>query len=384
MKKYHKFSFLISIILIAIFMSGCSQEKLVEDNTKKTISNEDIKTNESEKLSLDKEIENTTTEKKETKTEELKIPSNIENNCIGFDIGGPDEIKLVASIGGGWIRPVLGTFSWGYIEPEKDKFDFSMTDEYVQEAQRKDIAILATIFPYADWDQSLCHDNECIVSPQDISYPEVKMDWKTGMPKSRCVPCNYDNYRTFILKLVERYNGNGVDDMPGLAIPIKYWEILNEPEMNGSDMTFFKGNVNEYAEVFKKSRDSIKEACPDCKVLHAGAAGVQDYMLEYWGKAFDNKIDFDIANIHFIKRTDLNTLNVKEFKILLRQHAIDKEIWITEAEYNSENEIGKSVDGALKSGASKIFFTQFKIGQFGFPENGEYSKAYENIADKCK
>jgi len=313
----------------------------------------------------------------------VSISDSIEKNCIGFDIGMPEEIEMVSQIGWGWIRPNLGVFSWGYIEPEKNKFDFYMTDKYVQMAQKKNIAILATIFPYADWDQQQCHGNECVVSSQDISYPEVKMDWKLGIPKSRCIPCNYDDYQNFIIKLVERYDGDGVDDMPGLTIPIKYWEILNEPEMHGVDMNFFKGNADEYVEIFNKTRNFIKEACPDCKILHAGAAGVQDYMLAYWEKIFSGKIDFDIGNIHFIKRTDLSTLNVKDFKALLQKNGLDKEIWVTEAEYESEDEIPWSVRNALNAGASKIFFTQFKVGQFGLPLNGEYSSTLKDISLEC-
>jgi hypothetical protein len=312
----------------------------------------------------------------------LIIPESIENNCIGFDIGMPEEIKLVSQIGGGWIRPNLGTFSWGFIEPEKGKFDFSMTDKYVKEAQQKNIAIVATIFPYADWDQSICHGEECAVSPQD--YPEFKDGWKMGIPKSRCIPCNFTDYNIFVTKLIGRYDGDGVNDMPGLKIPIKYWGVLNEPEMNGTGLAFFYGSPNEYADIFKETRNSIKEECPNCYVLHAGEAGVQDYMLDYWGQIFDNKIDFDIANIHFIKRTDLSTLNVKDFKQLLTQKNISKPIWVTEAEYESGSDIVSSVEGALAAGASKIFFTQFEIGHFGPPNEGKYSEEYVGIASMCK
>jgi hypothetical protein len=93
-------------------------------------------------LLIQQNPENDTKISKSEKSNIVIIPENIENNCIGFDIGMPEEVGLVSQIGGGWIRPNLGTFSWGFIEPEKGKFDFSMTDEYVKEAQEKDIAIL--------------------------------------------------------------------------------------------------------------------------------------------------------------------------------------------------------------------------------------------------
>jgi hypothetical protein len=333
----------------------------------------------SDKDLSDKNLENN------TKTSKIVvIPASIEENCIGFVIGSPDEIKLVSEIGGAWARPHPGPFAWGFIETEKVKFDFSMTDDYVLSGQEKNVALLATIWPFADWDQKTCHSQECEVSTQDIFYPEDKMGWKNGIPKSRCAPCNYEDYQSFIAKLVERYDGDGIDDMPGLVMPIKYWEVLNEPEMGSDEMTFYKGTKDEYVQIFTKTKETIKEECTDCKVLHGGAAGVQPFMLEYWGKIFDAKINFDIANIHYIGGSDLSTLNVRDFKQLLTQKAINKPIWITEVEYRNSSEIVSSVDGALNAGASKIFFTQFEVGHFGLPLGGKYSEEYRDIALKCK
>ena len=312
------------------------------------------------------------------------IPTSIEENCIGFVIGSPNEVSLISEIGGAWARPHPGPFAWGFVETEKGRFDFSITDEYVMKAQENNIALLGTIWPYADWDQAVCHSSsECEVSTQDIFYPEEKDGTKTGIPKSRCAPCSYEDYTKFIAKLVERYNGDMVEDMPGLIIPIKYWEVLNEPEMESDEITFFKGTQEEYISIFIETRNKIKDACSNCSVLHAGVAGVQDFMLEYWGEIYNSSIDFDIANIHYIGGTDLSTLNVKDFKYLLTEKNISKPIWVTEAEYKDSSEIVSSVEGALSAGASKIFFTQFKIGQFGFPENGKYSEEYNNIVEMC-
>jgi hypothetical protein len=76
-------------------------------------------------------------------------------------------------------------------------------------------------------------------------------------------------------------------------------------------------------------------------------------------------------------------LNVKDFKALLTKYNFNTPIWVTEAEYNSDSEIENSVTGALNAGASKIFFTQFNVGQFGLPPNGEYSPSLKNISSKC-
>ena len=75
--------------------------------------------------------------------------------------------------------------------------------------------------------------------------------------------------------------------MPNLKIPIKYWEILNEPEMNELGLTFYKGTGQEYVEILKNSNESIKATCADCKIVQGGAAGIRPEMLSYWEKIFD-------------------------------------------------------------------------------------------------
>lgn len=313
------------------------------------------------------------------------IPASIESNCIGFVIGGPGETAPVSRIGGAWARPHPGPFAWGFIETSRGVFDFSRTDEWVREAGSNGVALVATVWPYADWDQAACRSSACAVSAADTFYPQSKGGFTDGIPKSRCAPCDTDAYKAFLTKLVERYDGDGVDDMPGLAVPVKYWEVLNEPEMQSDQLTFFKGTLQEYVAILKASYETIKAACADCKVLQGGAAGTDASMLEYWNGVLGLGAAqyFDIANIHYIKHGDLSTLNVQGFKALLAGKGVSKPLWVTEAEYASEADIEGSVTGALAAGAGKVFFTQFKIGQYGLPAGEQYSAAYDAVATLC-
>lgn len=314
-------------------------------------------------------------------SKKLTIPPSIENNPFGFVLGAPEEAETVALTGAGWERPHPGPFVWGFVEEEKDKFDFEETDKWVKEAQKNNVAILATIWPYADWDQKTCRAKECEVSEEDQFYPRTKMGFTEGLPVSRCALCSMDNYKSFLSKLVERYDGDGVEDMPDLEIPIKYYEILNEPELKEPFLTFYKGTQEDYVEILKESYETIKSTCPDCFVVQGGAAGIRPDMLNYWRKIFELRGAnfFDIANIHYINSGDLNTLNTKDFKKLLQENNINKPLWVTEAEYSSETEVEQSADGALNAGASKIFFTRFDIGKLGPPTAGKYSKVYDKV-----
>ncbi len=294
-------------------------------------------------------------EVKETIVEEpvqKKIPIDIENNCIGFLSGDSRETEMIASTGGAWVRPHIGAFVWENIE----KNEFRETDDWVRQSQNNKVAILATLWPYYDKDQEKCR-SDCEVSREDVFYP---IDGH-GLPKSRCAPCSYEDYRKFLSGLIERYDGDGIDDMPNLEIPIKYWEIMNEPEMNSRSLTFFKGTQEDYIEILKVSREVIKKECPDCLIVQGGAAGSME-TITYWRRIFELNGDdyFDIANNHFVNHGDLETLNVKEYKKLMDEFEIDKPLWITEVEFNPKDPVAV-VKGALNAGASKIFFTRFPI-----------------------
>jgi hypothetical protein len=72
-------------------------------------------------------------------------------------------------------------------------------------------------------------------------------------------------YIFFVQKLVERYDGDGVDDMPGLQNPIHYWQVDNEPDIGTQDWEGF-------AHLVEITAKAIKSACAGCKVIMGGLA----------------------------------------------------------------------------------------------------------------
>ncbi|MBU0711172.1 T9SS type A sorting domain-containing protein [bacterium] len=90
----------------------------------------------------------------------------------------------------------------------------------------------------------------------------------------------HDQYRELNTVIIERYNGNGVDDMPGLKKSIKYW-FVGGSEMNtgigkGQDINTRKWKLSEAAtaKYIKIGYDLIKSFDPEFKVLLGGSAGV--------------------------------------------------------------------------------------------------------------
>ena len=218
-----------------------------------------------------------------------------------------------------WVRPHPGPFVWNKIENKKGEFYWQDADKYVVYAQDHNQTILATIWPYANWEQKSC------------KRKKARSPFGKRFSKYLSKPCSMEDYKNFLLKLVDRYDGDGNNDMPGLTKPIQHWEIMNEPEFK----MFFKGKEEDFVEIFNFSSKIIKEKQKSAVIVMAGAAGMFPKNKKYWKSALPKiKDHFDIANIHHITPPEGKCDKdfwVSEFSALLKKLDIKKPIWVTEA-----------------------------------------------------
>ena len=218
-----------------------------------------------------------------------------------------------------WVRPHPGPFVWNNIEKEKGIFSWDKADKYVTYAQNHNQKTIATIWPYSNWEQKSC------------KRKKGRSPFGKRFAKYLSKPCSMENYKKFLLALVDRYDGDGVNDMPGLTKPIVYWEIMNEPEFR----MFFKGTEDEFVEIFNFSSKLIKSKQKDAVIIMAGAAGMFPESKKFWKSTLPKiKDHFDIANMHHITPPDGKCDKdfwVGEFSELLQSLNIDKPIWVTEA-----------------------------------------------------
>ncbi|RLI45013.1 hypothetical protein DRO64_03060 [Candidatus Bathyarchaeota archaeon] len=232
-------------------------------------------------------------------------------------------------LGAVWDRPAGPgdtPFRWGVIERKKGIYDWEVADDVVRWCSENGRLLIGMIFPYAEWDQ---------IEGYGGYYQRP--------------PKNWDAYRKFVKILVERYDGDGIDDMPGLKHPIKYWEVMNEvvPRPwgeHGEIFGFFNGTAEEYFKILKLTYEAIKEADPEAKVLLAGVADmtIGNECRKFYNKVFEmgGAKYFDIANIHWI-------YNLEAFKEFLSSHNISKPIWITEAEVPEGGEGLHDMDSSI-------------------------------------
>ena len=303
-----------------------------------------------------------------------KTEPDQETESVSLALDPVSEATHLSKVGGEienayWVRG--GWYYWNSVEEEKGNFDWDFFDEQVDMLQDDNAYIVPVIFPFAAWDQETCHPEK--------KY-EAEFDARKGGRIKVGKPCDIDAYANFLTKTVERYDGDGTDDMPGLKIPIKYWEIMNEPSMQGGeiggmgeDLKFFVGTQEEYVEILKASYQTIKQADPEAKVLHAGMAGVSDDDEEFWGPIFAAGAGeyFDIANIHTINtHDDREDMYVLKAKRLFEKYGLsDKPIWITEVQFGELAEAPDNIEEfnqlmvratafSLALGADKLFLIE--------------------------
>jgi len=291
----------------------------------------------------------------------------------GFDPARLDKDRKVwVTEGLLWERDHPGKANWQVIEPSRGNYNWTIIDNYVRSAQASGVQILFTIWPFTDWDQLICNSDLPEEPPLPIGAAEKGKDpgGFSELSRRRGKPCDMNVYQDYLRFLVERYDGDGDNDMAGLRYPVKYWEVGNEPELD----FFFQGTPQDYFELLKITYETIKSIDPSARVLHGAAIEQRgiDPDLEFrpfWEEFFElGAADyFDIANIH-------SPPDVQKFANFLKeQGGGGKPIWVTEMgsvnewlpEYGMKEGDLESVTEALvrvfteafENGAERIFIS---------------------------
>lgn len=313
----------------------------------------------------------------------VSIPQKILDNKFGFLGGGADDKgEAIVETGAAWVRPHPGPFVWDMMQPDKtSSVSFTDADAQITNYQTAELGTLATLWPFAEWDQQASTSaSSCKVSDNDQFLQKNDSKGRGSyLPAHRCNPSDWQAYQKWITAVIERYDGDGTNDMPGLKVPVKYWEVMNEPDLSwqpgpGSDtLTFYKQGPDQYGELLKQTYAAIKAADPNAQVLIAGAAGGNEQFLSFYEKALagasDIKNYFDIGNVHCISNDqDTHDFNVGAYKTMLAKAGITKPIWVTEAEamygktadQNYQN-TRTSTAGAIAAGAQRVFYTRYQF-----------------------
>lgn len=186
------------------------------------------------------------------------------------------------------------------------------------------------------WEQN---DREWGVVPEsmavfaNIGLPERRQAREPDKPRLSGWRLNQpeEAYLRFVKAAVERYDGDGIDDMPGLKVPIRRWQVENEPDIASED-------TEGYAHIHEITYDAIKSACPQAQVALGGQTGGGIPVFERFFVPVLKKLGgkrVDIYDIHYYGDAKLDWRGVKEVYDHVRKRLDElgyakTEIWITE------------------------------------------------------
>jgi hypothetical protein len=163
--------------------------------------------------------------------------------------------------------------AWQKVEPAKGRYDFSQLDSVAEAAGEAGIDTVVTIRALSEWGSS-----RDIVEGYQETWEQQQR--RPRGKRSRAVaarssyPQDVEAWLQMLRRMVERYDGDGEEDMPNLRCPIRYWQIENEISWQ------WVGPMSSYVELLRKSRQAIRQADPQAKIVLGAITASQYFALD--------------------------------------------------------------------------------------------------------
>ena len=154
------------------------------------------------------------------------------------------QAGILAEIGATAVKPLGEHIEWGVMQTGPNAaIDFQRLDTFVREYQAVGFRdLVVTLKSHSSWasvNHSLLNSVNAAPKPEYMSL-----------------------YETWIGSVVERYDGDGVDDMPGLLLPVRYYEI-------GTEFSSYEpGPVEDYIEMLSHAYTAAHGAYDDVLIAH--------------------------------------------------------------------------------------------------------------------
>lgn len=171
-----------------------------------------------------------------------------------------------SEIGATWTKTAPSGTLWQDLEPKPSangvhNYNWSKVDEVVKAMQSAGFLNLTIeLGPRSNWGSKPIPRGEGL-------HRFISAEVNTA-PKDEYL----NDYALYVENFVERYDRDGVNDMPGLLAPITHYEVLSEAQWTPARSPYWRGTVDEYIKVLKISYAAAKRASPDTKIILSGFA----------------------------------------------------------------------------------------------------------------
>jgi hypothetical protein len=254
-------------------------------------------------------------------------------------------------IGIGWERASHPVLDWAFAQKSAQdiigkNYDWSVSDNYIKKVPAGlNLVITLNV-----------GDSRINAGTWQFPNPQLKTE-----------------YANFVKAAVERYDGDGINDMPGLKNPVKYWQFENEP-VSHIDRSGGKPQPNYdwegFSELLKITYESVKSADSSAKVLIAGTVDAepqrQNILDNFWLPLIGNLNGkyVDIFDIHWFSKWQDSYAFYNQFKNKMNQSGFSQTpIWMTENGSSSKEgeeiqakDLVKRMVYPLSYGIKKVFW----------------------------
>lgn len=263
---------------------------------------------------------------------QISLPD--ENSHFGISNLYPKISHVIASAGIKWAR--FTNVRWDYFEPKapingRHSYRWDLLDSSLRKVQSEGFNIKCVLGSTSPW-----------AVGTKVNFG-AKM---SGPPK----PQFLDDYGEWIFNIVERYDGDGVQDMPGLRYPVKHWQIDSEIWSNS-----WSGTPGDYISLLKTAYIAAKTADNKAKIHVANFLSFDPNILidknvrrqekaqtkkarrklsrgsSFINQCLDNHRYFDIIGFHANDNYKKIPIVVKWLLQEMKKRGYQKPIWIGDA-----------------------------------------------------
>ncbi len=218
------------------------------------------------------------------------------NPSFGYGIEYAERgfAKVYSPVGADWAKIPL--VDWGRIEPNPPskgvhKYEWARLDEIVTEYQKYGYKLLVVLKVRCKWGSKPA---------------KAEHRGKAGYPSTAPKPERMGDYAAFVRAIVERYDNDGIDDMPGLKMAIGGYELESEAQHS----LFWQGTAEEYGKVLEVTYKEAKKADPNILIFLTGLnfadmfddMGSLEAVERRIGKLLPQQRSFANESLSFIKK----------------------------------------------------------------------------------
>ena len=224
---------------------------------------------------------------------------------------------------------------WTYLEPARDKYDFSLLDKFVQAAQDHDVEIVLTLAGTPAWASA---------RPSEVPVHAGGFKSQAGLAAE---PASESTWSDFLNTVASRYKGR-----------IHYYEVWNEPMSE----PFFSGTPQDMARLAKTAATVLKQVDPSIKIVSppvtADDKGLS-WLTSFLQAGGGQYVDIYGFHLYIGGPPEKGLPKIERARALLRSSGQgNKPIWNTEAGW----EISKLDQRTASNYVARTFLLDWPLG----------------------